>query len=44
MVAALRQDPAWVQVRPPFVNLAESQGQAIMAALAQTGVMEMQTA
>jgi 4-hydroxy-tetrahydrodipicolinate synthase len=44
MVAHVRQDPNWVNVRPPFVKLNEAQAQGVLSALAQSGLMELQAA
>jgi 4-hydroxy-tetrahydrodipicolinate synthase len=44
IVAKLRQDPNWVNLRPPFVNLTELQAQSVLATLEQTGLLEKQAA
>ena len=44
IVAHLRQDPSWVTVRPPFVELNDAQAQSVLAALAQSGLVEQQAA
>lgn len=44
MVAGLRQDAGWRNLRPPFVSATEAQEKAILGALAQTGLLEMQAA
>lgn len=44
LVSHLRQDPSWANVRPPFVKLTETQGQTVVAAMAQSGLLEMQAA
>jgi 4-hydroxy-tetrahydrodipicolinate synthase len=44
MVAHVRQDPNWLNLRPPFVNLTEAQAQTVLAALAQSGLLERQAA
>jgi 4-hydroxy-tetrahydrodipicolinate synthase len=44
MVAHVRQDPTWVNLRPPFVNLTEAQAKGVIAALSQSGLIERQAA
>jgi 4-hydroxy-tetrahydrodipicolinate synthase len=44
MVAHVRQDPTWANLRPPFVNLTELQAQGVITALAQSGLLERQAA
>jgi 4-hydroxy-tetrahydrodipicolinate synthase len=44
IVAHVRQDPNWVNLRPPFVKLTELQAQSVLAALAQSGLLERQAA
>lgn len=44
LVAHVRQDPNWLNLRPPFVNLSEAQGQNVIAAMAQSGLLERQAA
>jgi 4-hydroxy-tetrahydrodipicolinate synthase len=44
MVAHVRQDSNWVNLRPPFVNLTDLQAQTVLSALAQSGLMERQAA
>lgn len=44
MVAGLRQDAGWRNIRPPFVGATEEQEKAILAALAQTGLVAMNAA
>jgi 4-hydroxy-tetrahydrodipicolinate synthase len=40
MVAHVYQDPNWLNLRPPFVNLTEEQAQAVLTALDQSGLLE----
>jgi 4-hydroxy-tetrahydrodipicolinate synthase len=44
IVAHVRQDPNWRNLRPPFVNLTEAQAQTVLTALGQSGVLERQAA
>jgi 4-hydroxy-tetrahydrodipicolinate synthase len=44
IVAHMRQDPNWVNVRPPFVNLTEAQIENVLSAFAQSGLSERQAA
>jgi 4-hydroxy-tetrahydrodipicolinate synthase len=44
MVAHVRQDSNWVNLRPPFVNLTDLQAQTVLSALAQSGLLERQAA
>jgi 4-hydroxy-tetrahydrodipicolinate synthase len=44
MIAGLRQDAGWRTLRPPFISATEAQEKAIMDALTQTGVLELQAA
>jgi 4-hydroxy-tetrahydrodipicolinate synthase len=44
MVAHVRQDPNWRNLRPPFVNLTDAQEQSVLTALAQSGLLEAQAA
>lgn len=44
IVANLRHDPTWANVRPPFVALNETQTQGVMSALTQSGLLERQAA
>jgi 4-hydroxy-tetrahydrodipicolinate synthase len=44
LVADARQDPAWTTVRPPFVSLTETQVQGVREAMAQSGLLEQQSA
>jgi 4-hydroxy-tetrahydrodipicolinate synthase len=42
IVAHLRSDPAWLNLRPPFVNLTAEQAQAVLAQLEASGVLAAQ--
>ena len=44
MVAHVRQDPNWLNLRPPFINLTDLQAENVLAALAQSGLLEQQAA
>jgi 4-hydroxy-tetrahydrodipicolinate synthase len=44
IVAHIRQDPNWVNLRPPFVGLTEEQANNVLSALAQTGLLEQPAA
>jgi 4-hydroxy-tetrahydrodipicolinate synthase len=44
LVAHMRQDPTWANVRPPFVKLTEAQAQNVTSAFAQSGLLERQSA
>jgi 4-hydroxy-tetrahydrodipicolinate synthase len=44
MVAHVRQDPNWLNLRPPFVKLTETQSQSVLDALAQSGLLQKQAA
>jgi 4-hydroxy-tetrahydrodipicolinate synthase len=44
IMAHVRQDPAWLTLRPPFINLTEVQAQTVLATLAQSGLLEQQAA
>jgi 4-hydroxy-tetrahydrodipicolinate synthase len=44
MLAHVLQDPNWLNLRPPFVNLTEAQAQTVLSGLAQSGLLERQTA
>lgn len=44
MVAHVRQDANWRNLRPPFVNLNEAQAQTVTTALAQSGLLAQQAA
>jgi 4-hydroxy-tetrahydrodipicolinate synthase len=44
MVAHVRQDPNWVNLRPPFVGLTDAQAENVLAALTQSGLLEQQAA
>jgi 4-hydroxy-tetrahydrodipicolinate synthase len=44
IVAHVRQDPNWTNLRPPFVKLTETQAQGVLSALAQSGLLERQAA
>lgn len=44
IVAHVRQDPAWLQLRPPFVGLSAEQGKAIVERFMQTGLTEQNVA
>jgi 4-hydroxy-tetrahydrodipicolinate synthase len=44
IVAYLRQDRNWLNLRPPFVNLTDTQSQAVLRSLAQSGLLEQQAA
>jgi 4-hydroxy-tetrahydrodipicolinate synthase len=40
MVAHVYQDPNWLNLRPPFVNLTEAQAQSVVTAFDQAGLLE----
>ena len=40
MAAHVYQDPNWLNLRPPFINLTEAQAQAVVTALDQSGLLE----
>lgn len=44
IVAHVRQDPNWVNLRPPFVNLTEAQAESVLSALTQSGLLTRQAA
>jgi 4-hydroxy-tetrahydrodipicolinate synthase len=44
IVAHIRQDPTWANLRPPFVKLSEAQAQGVLSALAESGLLERQVA
>lgn len=44
LLAHVRQDPNWVNLRPPFVNLTEAQAQTVVATFEQSGLLERQAA
>jgi 4-hydroxy-tetrahydrodipicolinate synthase len=44
MVAHVRHDPTWLNLRPPFVKLTDVQAQNVLTALAESGLLERQAA
>lgn len=44
IVAHLRNDPNWLNLRPPLVNLTEAQAESVISALTQSGLVERQAA
>jgi 4-hydroxy-tetrahydrodipicolinate synthase len=44
IVAHVRQDPTWKNLRPPFVGLNEMQAQGVLDAFTQSGLLEKQAA
>lgn len=44
IIAHVRQDPNWLTLRPPFVNLTDAQAQTVLSTLAQSGLLQGQAA
>lgn len=44
LVSYLQNDPNWLNLRPPFVNLTDAQAQGVIQAFEQSGLLEKQAA